>query len=91
MSVAHRQVARNRGLQRYGSPALWGPWYKGPKQRTQSHTTAVPLCEGSLPLAVVAAADVGVCGCCGEGTGGLAGLTHLATRRRRGATGRQKT
>lgn len=49
-------------------------------QRTRSHTTAVPLCEGPLPLAVVAEAlwvlVVREGGMEGEGE-----LTHLATRR----------
>jgi len=58
-----------------------GPWYKGPKQRTRSHTTAVPLCEGSLPLAVVAAAEVGVVDVVVRARVGLAGLTHIATKK----------
>ena len=46
ISVAHSQVASNRGRQRYCTLAVWGPSYKRPKQRTPSHTTAVPLSKG---------------------------------------------
>jgi hypothetical protein len=77
MSVAHSQVASNRGRQRYCTLALWGPWYKRPKQRTQSHTTATPLWQGPLRQAVAAEAVVDAV-LRKEG-----GLTHRATRRRR--------
>ena len=83
MSVAHSQVASNRGRQRYCTLALWGPWYQGPKQRTQSHTTAVPLFGDSQRLAVVAEVVVGAV-LREEG-----GLTHLATRDEQTATARR--
>lgn len=74
ISVAHSQVASNRGRQRYCTLAMWGLWYKQPKQRTQSHTTAMPLLQGPLQLAVAAEAGVGAV------VREAGGLTHRATR-----------
>lgn len=54
MSVAYSQVASNRGRQRYCTLVLWRPWYKRPKQQTQSHATAVSRTED---LATQAAAS----------------------------------
>jgi hypothetical protein len=75
ISVAYSQVASNRGRQRYCTLALWGPWYRRPKQRTQLHTTAMPLLQGPLRLPVAAEAVV-VAVVREEG-----GLTHRATRK----------
>lgn len=54
ISVAHRQAASNRGRQRHCTLAVWGPWYKAPKQRTRLHTTAALLSRGLPRLALVA-------------------------------------
>lgn len=78
ISVAYSQVASNRGRQQYRTLALWGPWYEGPKQRTRSHTTAMPLLQGPLRLALAAGAVVDVVVDVEVREDG--GLTHQATR-----------
>ena len=75
ISVAYSQVASNGGRQRYCTLALWGPWHRRPKQRTQSHTTVMPLLQGPLRLAVAAKAVVDAV-VREEG-----GLTHRAARK----------